>query len=191
VSDTVDELDRTIADLRVAIFELTNVSASTVAEQIEEVIEHASVHLAFAPTICIDGDVDSIPAELCEHLVPALTEALSNVARHAHAATVTIALRIDSETISLTVTDDGVGIGSTGARGNGLDNLAARAHEVGGTICIDSLPDTGTTLTWTTPRQTTRSHWIGDEIPETAGDRGDDHSRHRDHHDREPRPAIG
>jgi len=191
VSDTVDELDRTIADLRVAIFELTNVSTSTVAEQLGEVIEHAAVHLAFAPTIVIDGDVDSIPAELCEHLVPALTEALSNVARHAHAATVTIALRIDSETISLTVTDDGVGIGSTGARGNGLDNLAARAHQVGGTISIDSLPDTGTTLTWTTPCQTTRSHWIRDEISEAAGDRGDTHSRHRDHQDREPRPAIG
>jgi len=191
VSDTVDELDRTIADLRVAIFELTNVSASTVAEQLGEVIEHAAVHLAFAPTIVIDGDVDSIPAELCEHLVPALTEALSNVARHAHAATVTIALRIDSETISLTVTDDGVGIGSTGARGNGLDNLAARAHQVGGTISIDSLPDTGTTLTWTTPCQTTRSHWIRKEISEAADDRGDTHSRHRDHQDREPRPAIG
>ena len=134
VSDTVDELDRTIADLRVAIFELTNVSASTV----------------------------------------------------------TIALRIDSETISLTVTDDGVGIGSTGAaRGNGLDDLATRAHQVGGTISIDSLPDTGTTLTWTTPCQTTRSHWIRDEISEAAGDRSDTHSRHRDHQDREPRPAIG
>jgi len=191
VSDTVDELDRTIADLRVAIFDLTNVSASTVAEQIEEVIEHAAVHLAFAPIIVIDGDVDSIPAELCEHLVPALTEALSNVARHAHAATVTIALRVDSETISLTVTDDGVGIGPTGARGNGLDNLAARAHQVGGTISIDSLPDTGTTLTWTTPRQTTRSHWIRDEISEAPGGRGDNHSQQRDHQDREPRPAIG
>jgi len=201
VSDTVDELDRTIADLRVAVFELTNASASTVAEQIDEVIEHAAVHLTFAPRIVIDGDVDSIPAELCEHLVPVLTEALSNVARHACAATVTIALRIDSENISLTVTDDGVGIRSTGARGNGLDNLAARAHQVGGTICIDSHPDTGTTLTWTTPRRTTphrttprrttRSRRIRDEISEAAGDRGDNHSQHRDHRDREPRQAIG
>ena len=190
VSDTVDELDRTIADLRVAIFELTNVSASTVAEQIDEVIEHAAVQLAFAPTIVIDGDVDSIPAELREHLVPALTEALSNVARHARAATVSIALRIDSETISLTVVDDGVGIGSTGTRGNGLDNLAARAHEVGGTVSIQSHPDRGTTLTWTTPRQTATSHPNRDQISEAAGDRSDSHSQHRDHQHREPRPAI-
>jgi len=190
VSDTVDELDRTIADLRVAIFELTNVSASTVAEQIDEVIEHAAVHLALAPTIVIVGDVDSIPAELCEHLVPALTEALSNVARHAHAATVAIALRIDSETISLTVTDDGVGIGSTGARGNGLDNLAARAHQVGGTISIDSHANQGTTLAWTTPRRMATSHGDRDQISEATGDRGDSHSQHRDRQHRQPRPAI-
>lgn len=190
ISDTVDELDRTIADLRVAIFQLTNVSASTVAEQINEVIEHAAVHLAFAPTILIDGDADSIPAELCEHLVPALTEALSNVARHAHAATVTIALRIDHETISMTVTDDGVGIESTDLRGNGLDNIAARAHQVGGTISVDGRPNQGTTLTWTTPRQTATSGRHGDQIAEAAGHCGDGHSDHRDDHDRQPRPAI-
>ncbi len=190
VSDTVDELDRTIADLRVAIFQLTNVSASTVADQIDEVIEHAAVHLAFTPTILIDGDADSIPAELCEHLVPALTEALSNVARHARATTVAIALRIDHQTISLTVTDDGVGIESTDTRGNGLDNLTARAHEVGGTINIDSHPDRGTMLTWTTPRQTAVSGSHRDQITEATGDRGNGHRQHRDDQHRQTHPAI-
>jgi len=156
VSDTVDEIDRAIKDLRVAIFQLTHVSAATVAEQLNEVVEHAAIHLAFAPTMTIDGDVDSISADLCEHLVPVLTEALSNVARHAHAATVDVALRTDHQTLSLTITDNGIGMTADDPHGRGLDNLTARAHDIGGTITLDSHPDRGTTLTWIAPRQSDR-----------------------------------
>ncbi len=152
VSDTVDELDRTIADLRVAIFQLTNVTTASVADQINKIIEHAANHLAFAPTIDFDGDVEAIHPALLEQLIPALTEALSNVARHAKAATVAIALRVDRETISLIVADDGIGIDPNGRRGNGLDNMNSRARQVGGSITVDSQPDHGTTLTWVTPR---------------------------------------
>ena len=146
MSDTVDEIDRTIADPRVAIFEIANTSASTVAEQIDEVIEHA--------------------------------------------ATVAITLCTDSETYSLTVSDDVVGVGSPGARGNGLDDLAARTHQVGGTVQVQSHPDQGTTLTWNAPRQTARSHGSRDQISEAAGDRGGSHGQDRDRQHREPCPAI-
>ncbi len=152
VSDTVDELDRTIADLRVAIFKLTNVTTATVAQQIEAIIDHAADHLGCTPTVDIDGDADSIHPELTEQLIPALTEALSNVARHARATTVDISLRVDQQVIALTVSDNGVGIAPDGRRGHGLDNLSSRAREVGGTITIDSRPGCGTTLTWVTPR---------------------------------------
>ncbi len=153
VSDTVDELDRTIADLRVAIFKLTKATTATVTDQIDEIIDHAAEHLGCTPTVDIDGDADSIQPELTEQLIPALTEALSNVARHARATVVAISLRIDHETIALTVADDGVGMAPDGRRGHGLDNLYSRAREVGGTVTIDSRPDCGTTLTWVTPRQ--------------------------------------
>lgn len=153
VSDTVDELDRTIADLRVAIFRLTSVTTATVTEQIHEIIDHATEHLACTPTIDIDGDADSIQPELTEQLLPALTEALSNVARHARAATIAISVQVQHETISLTVADDGVGMAPGGRRGHGLDNLYSRAREVGGTITIDSRLGHGTTIVWVTPRR--------------------------------------
>ncbi|MEP1123141.1 MAG: PAS domain S-box protein [Ilumatobacter sp.] len=94
VSDTVDELDRTISDLRVAIFELTKVTTATVTEQIQEIVDHSADHLACTPSIDTDGDVDSIRPEHTEQLLPVLTEALSNVARHARATVVVISLRV-------------------------------------------------------------------------------------------------
>ncbi len=151
VTHAVDELDLTIAELRTAIFQLTNDTTASMIEQINNIVEHAGTHLRFAPTISINGEIDAIPKQLREQLGPALTEALSNVARHAQATAVNITFDIDPETISLTVTDDGVGIAPDAPRGNGLDNLLARARQLDGTITIDSHPNHGTTLTWTTP----------------------------------------
>ncbi len=147
VFDTISELDLTIGELRTAIFQLT--TNTTVADGIRGVICHATTQLGYAPTIIIDGDLKTIPTDLIEQLLPTLTEALSNVARHAQATRVVISLNIDHEAVNLTVSDDGAGIDPDSPRGNGLDNLTARACRLGGTVTIDSQPGTGTTLVWT------------------------------------------
>lgn len=151
ISDTIDELDRTITGLRTAIFGLTNDASTSLTEHLDNVISYASGHLGFAPTVNIEGDIEAIPEDLGWQLVPALTEALSNVARHAQATSVEIAVRVDHETLSMTVLDDGFGIDPDAPRGNGLDNLFDRARHVGGELTIDSTPGQGTTLTLTTP----------------------------------------
>jgi two-component system sensor histidine kinase DevS len=116
-------------------------------EQINDIVEKAGAHLGFAPTISINGEIDAITKQLGEQLAPALTESLSNVARHAQATAVDITLNIAPETISLAVADDGVGIDPDAPRGNGLDNLLARARQLGGTLTVDSHANHGTTLT--------------------------------------------
>ena len=152
VSSTVTELDLTIGELRTAIFRLSTITNESIAARIDAIAEHASVQLGFAPSITIDGNLDTITAQLREQLLPVLTEALSNVARHAQATRVDIALTINAETVDLAVSDDGVGIAPNAPRGNGLDNLITRARSYAGTVTIDSGHDNGTTLLWTTPR---------------------------------------
>lgn len=62
-------------------------------------------------------------------------EALTNVARHADAATVSLSLALRGERVVLTVADDGRGL-PTGADGTGLRGMRERAALVGGTLQV-------------------------------------------------------
>ncbi len=70
-------------------------------------------------------------------------EALSNVARHAHATHVQIALAAQNGELCLDIEDDGVGIGETSrTKGLGLIGIRERVRALGGTVTILSPPGT-------------------------------------------------
>ena len=77
-----------------------------------------------------------------------LQESLTNVARHAKARDVEIALRREENAVTLEVCDDGVGIGSAGPKreGFGLLGMRERARDLGGTLDIDAREPSGTRL---------------------------------------------
>ena len=60
-------------------------------------------------------------------------EALTNVARHAHAREVQLGVSRRGDTLVLRVADDGVGIAET-ARGAGIQGMQERAQMVGGRL---------------------------------------------------------
>ncbi|RNL64791.1 sensor histidine kinase [Nocardioides marmoriginsengisoli] len=76
-------------------------------------------------------------------------EALTNVARHARADTVSISLSQRGDHLVLTVADDGVGIGP-GANGTGIRGMRERAALVGGRLEV-ARRDGGTTVTLDVP----------------------------------------
>jgi PAS domain S-box-containing protein len=78
-------------------------------------------------------------------------EALTNVARHAHAKLVTVRLSRNGPSLILLIEDDGVGFDIEALQGQALANatlglrgMQERAHAVGGRIKIDSATDKGT-----------------------------------------------
>jgi hypothetical protein len=74
-------------------------------------------------------------------------EILHNVARHARATEVHIVLALRRDAIALTVSDNGVGFATNGARGGtGLKSLNERAARLGGELLLDSAPGRGTTV---------------------------------------------
>lgn len=80
-------------------------------------------------------------------LMMGVKEALTNVLRHAGATEVRIRLALAGETLAVTLRDDGCGFGEPGKSGrNGIGNLHARMHEIGGTCEITSKPGGGTTV---------------------------------------------
>ncbi|MDQ0935408.1 signal transduction histidine kinase [Streptomyces turgidiscabies] len=66
-------------------------------------------------------------------MVAVLSEALTNIARHARASRADVVPATDGREIRLSVTDNGVGI-PPGGRRSGLRNMAERAEQLGGRL---------------------------------------------------------
>jgi signal transduction histidine kinase len=75
----------------------------------------------------------------------AVSEALANVAKHAHASAVHVEVDAPDATLRLAIRDDGIG-GADPAKGSGLTGLRDRIEAVGGTLDVTSPADGGTTL---------------------------------------------
>jgi PAS domain S-box-containing protein len=88
----------------------------------------------------------------------AAQEALTNVARHAHASTVDIVLRADPGSIMMMdITDDGIGIDDdalTKPGSLGLLGIRERVGALGGTLVVRKNPGAGTTVSVRIPRST-------------------------------------
>lgn len=96
-----------------------------------------------------------VPSEVRHNLVLFVKEALNNAVKHAAAQQVTVALRFENHTLTLTVTDDGRGFDRQNAErgrrneerpsaGNGLGNMRQRVEAVGGEFELQSEPGKGT-----------------------------------------------
>ncbi len=72
-------------------------------------------------------------------------EALTNVARHAHARTCTVRLAIP-DAFQLEISDDGVGFPAQSYAGVGLLSMRERAAESGGSCLVESAPGNGTRI---------------------------------------------
>ncbi|WP_431961486.1 GAF domain-containing protein [Actinacidiphila sp. bgisy160] len=151
----VDDLDETIKIIRSTIFGLRAHDMGPARQGLRvrtaKVVEEAVPALGFTPALRMEGLIDTdVPASVADEAVAVLGEALSNVARHAHAGSAEVALVVGSGTLTLTVTDDGVGL-PEGGRRSGLANLAQRAEKLGGTFTAQARASGGTRLEWRVP----------------------------------------
>jgi signal transduction histidine kinase len=74
-----------------------------------------------------------------------VSEALTNVAKHAQADTVSVDVASTDDTLVVTIADDGVG-GADPGRGSGLRGLVDRVQAVGGRLEVSSASGEGTRL---------------------------------------------
>jgi hypothetical protein len=82
------------------------------------------------------------------HLYLIVQEAINNAVRHGRAKSITVTLRSNRALVSLSITDDGVGIAESAERrsGMGLKLMEYRAAVIGGVLGIKRLPDGGTRI---------------------------------------------
>ncbi|WP_030506493.1 GAF domain-containing sensor histidine kinase [Microbispora rosea] len=154
LQSAIDELDTTIRQIRSTIFALQTPredAPPSLRAQVVDLVEGARGHLGFMPGLSLEGRLDNdVPAEVAEHLLAVLREALSNVVRHAKATRADVAVLAGGGRLTLVVEDNGVGIPAEGRR-SGLRNLADRADRLGGTFALASPDAGGARLEWSVP----------------------------------------
>ncbi|BBA95527.1 putative two-component system sensor kinase [Actinacidiphila reveromycinica] len=151
----VDDLDETIKIIRSTIFGLRARDAGPgghgLRARVSAAVEQAARPLGFTPALRMEGLIDTdVPAPAADEALAVVTEALSNVARHAHARSGEVSLVAGSGVLTVSVTDDGVGT-PEGGRRSGLRNLAERAEHLGGEMTLGAGAGGGTRLVWRVP----------------------------------------
>ncbi|MTD59437.1 GAF domain-containing sensor histidine kinase [Amycolatopsis pithecellobii] len=150
----VRDLDRTIRDVRNSIFSLQEPAEphGGVRSDLLRMAQDSTRLLGFEPRVSFDGPLDAaVTGPVRGDLLATIREALSNVARHAGAGSVSIEVDVDRDGrhLSLTVVDDGVGFPAESVRADGLDAVRRRAERWHGALIVEPRAEGGTKLAWT------------------------------------------
>jgi signal transduction histidine kinase len=152
LDEAVGNLDEAIKQIRVSIFQLQPPVPGGLRAAVMDVVADVQPGLGLEPRLDLDGPLDSVAtADLAGDVTAVVREGLVNVARHARASTVVLSIHATTARLTVTISDDGVGVGDAGRR-SGLDNMRQRAESRNGSMVIAEVPDLGgTTLVWTVP----------------------------------------
>ncbi|MEI6252892.1 MAG: GAF domain-containing sensor histidine kinase [Mycobacteriaceae bacterium] len=150
LTDTVDELQAVIQEIRTTIFDLHGGSSGTtrLRQRISDAVSsfsgqglRAGVHFV--------GPLSVVDPTLADHAEAVVREAVSNAVRHAQAHTLTVTVRVEDE-LTCEIVDNGCGM-PPNVTASGLNNLRSRAEEVGGTLQVTDAPGGGTVVRWSAP----------------------------------------
>ncbi len=129
----------------------TTCSRSPFAAAIRNHVDEWSQQTGIAADFCSrHGDERlSMPVETTLYRI--VQEALTNVARHAHARNVSVVLERGPDAVAVIIEDDGEGfdvesVSSNGLGRYGLVGIRERAALLGGTATIESSPTSGTSV---------------------------------------------
>ena len=128
--------------------------AAALRQHAAEVEEHYGITI----TVEAPADLDSLPLDVALCLYRVTQEALTNIARHAHATVARVELARNVDAVELRVQDDGVGFVASerSATGLGLRSIDERVRLARGSVRIESHPGRGTNLIVVIPLEASR-----------------------------------
>jgi signal transduction histidine kinase len=149
-SQAVEQIEQEITNLRAIITELRPAALDELglAAAVEALLErHRAVNgLEIASEIDLDSEAQ-LDDDLQATVYRVIQEALTNIAKHAHAKNVSIAVRIEDGRLALAISDDGRGFDiAERTAGFGVTGMHERVAVSGGELAIDS-SDGGTAVT--------------------------------------------
>ena len=171
----VEQIEHEIANLRAIIAELRPAALDELGlgTAIEALLDHHREQSGFAVTgeLALPGPGagdERLDADLETTVYRMVQEALANVAKHAGAAHVRVAVSAVDGELRIAVQDDGVGFDpNSSGEGFGLAGMQERAALAGGTLTLDS-GSQGTLLTACLPLLRANSNGAGSESQQAA-----------------------
>ena len=154
VADHLQEIRTTaqesLREMRLLIFELRlpALRSEGLVAALKARIESVEARVGLNTVFRVEGDSKLAP-DVEDGLYRIAQEALNNALRHAHASTVSVVLHHNSNVISLSIEDDGIGFDPVKARGRhgfGLKGMEERVARLGGTLSVQSSPGQGTRI---------------------------------------------
>lgn len=148
---TVKTVRRITTELRPVVLDQLGLAAAV--EWLARDFAHRS---GLACSVRADLDGHQLPRDTATGMFRILQEALTNIARHAGAASVTVELWAIDHTVCLAVSDDGHGVSdveTSGSDGLGIMGMRERAILLGGALELSSLKPSGTRLSVWAPIQ--------------------------------------
>ena len=140
-------LDQAIEQLELGLAELRELARGIHPGQLKEHgLRHALERLAAGSPLSVETDVleERLPESVETALYFMVAEALTNVAKHAHATSARVGVSVDDGIATAVVADDGCG-GASADGDSGLRGLADRLDAIGGSLEVES-PHGGGTL---------------------------------------------
>jgi two-component system sensor histidine kinase DegS len=151
----IQDIRRLIYDLRPAILDELGLVAA-----LRDYVAHYQKEHNLQVTLSLPEGNSRLPAPLETALFRVIQEALANVARHASARRVQVALQWDDRQVCAHIADDGQGfdLGDAMSRARqgghlGLWSMRERVEQLGGQLEVHSAPGQGTQLVMTIPLQ--------------------------------------
>ena len=155
IENSIADLNSAIRDIRSYILDLRprQLSDESLMNGIQRLSNELRANTLLE--ISLQGPADGFPDLEQTHAIALFhicQEAMANIAKHAHARTVSVTLWKTPQRVLLEIVDDGRGFEFETKRlniGHGLANMQTRAHNVGGDVEIIAEPGQGTTvLAW-------------------------------------------
>ena len=150
----VGEIDQIIHQVRSTIYELgMNGENRGIRDHVITLVRELDPVVGFEIQVSLEGPVDASISDLVgEHLLATLRESVTNIGRHANATEALVHLVVEGDQCRLTISDNGIGIGSSEpGGGHGLANLRRRAEKLNGSFFIEEAENGGTSLVWQVP----------------------------------------
>jgi len=145
-----DQNKELVADIRRLVYELRPPALDELG-LVGALAAHAG-HLARSGELVVDvvtdpAQLDDLPAAVEVAAYRIACEAITNVVRHAEASVCTVELDLADATLTLRISDNGVGVRSVTQPGIGMTSMRERAEELGGTVDVARVQPAGTRLT--------------------------------------------
>jgi len=156
LEQAIDDLNEVIKDVRNYIFNLQPgvLHGKDFGQAVADLVKGFKINSLVDAELVVGNGIDGLLSQDQKaHLFQIAREGLANVGKHAQASKVCVKLLRGSDSLVLSIEDNGAGLDSERARsgGQGLKNIADRAKLLGGEFVIESEIGRGTRLAVTIP----------------------------------------